>query len=407
MDYVNFFQTQLHQLHREGRYRTFAALERLQEDAPCARWHRSEHDVRDVVVWCSNDYLNMSHHPAVIEAACLATREHGVGSGGTRNIAGTCIQHVELEQTVAQWHKKKSGLIFSSGFCANEASLSALGRGLPQCVIFSDEKNHASMIAGIQHSGARKEIFAHNNLADLEEKLRAYPLDVPKIIAFISVYSMDGDLAPIEQIASLAKKYNALTYLDEVHAVGLYGPQGAGMAAALDLESEIDIIQGNFAKAVGVVGGYIAADTCITDYIRSFASGFIFTTSLPPAVACAARTSIELLQRAESERKRDQLKRNVNYLNACLAKTNIPFIPSQTHIVPIVIGNAFTCREISTILLEEHDIYVQPINYPTVPRGQERLRVTVSPMHTSEHIEHFVFALETVWNTLSKKVFAA
>jgi 5-aminolevulinate synthase len=396
-NYNAFFKEKLQALKLENRYRVFTNLERLVGEAPYALWHQNG-EQRKVVVWCSNDYLGMSHHPEVIDAFCKAAHEFGVGAGGTRNISGTHNKHVKLEQTVACLHNKESGLIFGSGYAANEATLCALGEGLPDVVFLSDDKNHASMIKGIRHSQAEKLVFRHNDLYDLEQKLSSIDINRPKIIAFVSVYSMDGDISPVQKICELAEKYNALTYLDEVHAVGIYGPRGEGIAGQLGLSDKIDIIQGNFAKAYGVIGGYIAASHEIVDYVRSYASGFIFTTSLPPAVAAAAKKSIEIL--AEDSSYRENLWQNVFLLKSLLRKTTIQFNDSASHIVPVIVGDAALCKELSQELLENFSIYAQPINYPTVPKGQERLRLTVTPSHTAEMIYELVDALEKVWMRL-------
>ncbi len=397
MNYNAFFKEKLQALKAENRYRVFTNLERLVGEAPYALWHHNGLKQK-VVVWCSNDYLGMSHHPDVVDAFCKAAHAYGVGSGGTRNISGTHNKHVRLEETVADLHCKESGLIFSSGYAANEATLCALGEGIPDVIFLSDDKNHASMINGIRHSHAEKLVFRHNDLYDLEQKLASLDISRPKIIAFVSVYSMDGDISPVQKISALAEKYNAMTYLDEVHAVGIYGSRGEGVAGQLGLSDKIDIIQGNFAKAYGVVGGYIAGSNEIIDYVRSYASGFIFTTSLPPAVAVAAKRSIEILR--DDSSYREKLWQNVFLLKSLLRKTAIHFNDSASHIVPIIVGDAALCKQFSEELLESFGIYAQPINYPTVPKGQERLRLTVTPAHTSEMIHELVDALEKVWEQL-------
>jgi 5-aminolevulinate synthase len=382
----------------EGRYRIFADLERVVGEAPYALWHSPE-GIKRVIVWCSNDYLGMSQHPAVIEAMVEAAQEYGVGSGGTRNISGTAHPHIILENEIADLHGKEKGLIFTSGYIANEASISALVQALPNCVVLSDEKNHASIIQGIRSGGCERRIFRHNNLTDLRSNLSSLDPKCPKIIAFISVYSMDGDIAPIKEICDLADEFNALTYLDEVHAVGLYGPQGAGVAAELGLQDRIDVIQANFAKAYGVIGGYITGSAPLVDYVRSAASGFIFTTSLPPAIATAIHKSIRILR--QDTTLRSQLWSRVERLKSQLEKSAIPYQASTSHIVPVVVGNAAHCQAVSDLLRQEYGIYVQPINYPTVPRGQERLRLTVTPAHTPQMIDHLVQALEDVWGRLN------
>lgn len=401
IDYNSFFSQHLTTLKTEGRYRIFANLERQVGKAPYALWHKNNGETQEVVVWCSNDYLGMSHHPEVISAFQQAAGNYGVGSGGTRNISGTAHLHYQLEKTLADLHNKEAALVLSSGYAANEAALSALGEGLPNCVFFSDEKNHASMIQGIRHSKAEKIIFKHNDMLDLRKKLESVDPNRPKVIAVVSVYSMDGDLAPLKQICDLAKEFKALTYLDEVHATGIYGPEGNGVAAHLDLLDQIDIIQSNFAKAYGVIGGYIAGSKSLVDFVRSYASGFIFTTSLPPAIVAAAQKSIEILKNDHSYQQK--LWENVNYLKEKLRKTNVSFIDSPSHIVPVVVGDAFACQQLAHELLNNFNLYVQPINYPTVPKGQERLRLTVTPFHTFEMIENLVNALTVLWDTKDLK----
>jgi 5-aminolevulinate synthase len=401
MSYDNFFEQELNVLKSEGRYRVFADLERHAHNSPVATWH-SANGPKPVVVWCSNDYLGMSHHPSVIESAVQATKAYGAGSGGTRNISGTAHLHVELERTIADLHEKEAGLVFTSGYVANEAALSTLAKGLPNCVAFCDEKIHASMIQGISHSRVPKHVFSHNNLDELRQQLEQYDKEQPKLIAFVSLYSMEGDFAPIEVICDLAKEYNALTYLDEVHAVGIYGKGGAGLANALNQHHRIDVIQGNFAKAYGVIGGYITGSKSLVDYVRSMASGFIFTTSLPPMVASAATTSIKVLQ--EADELREKLWANVNLLKSLLAKTQVNYHHTPSHIVPVVIGDAKACKDFTDELLHDFGIYVQPINYPTVPRGEERLRLTVTPFHTKEMIHDMVNALSCLWGKFFMKM---
>lgn len=401
MQYEEFFADYTDKLRQEGRYRIFADLERIVGRAPYAHWHHGA-GVEEVVVWCSNDYLGMSHHPDVVETFIEGAKRYGVGSGGTRNIAGTAHAHVLLEEAVAKFHKKEKGLIFSSGYTANEAAVSALAGNIPDCVVLSDEKNHASIIQGIRSSRAPKIIFKHNDLEDLEKKLAMLPLHQPKLIVFTSVYSMEGDIAPVAGICTLAKKYGALTYIDEVHAVGMYGHDGAGIASQLELQDHVDVIQGNFAKGFGVVGGYIAGSTALVDFVRSAASGFIFTTSLPPATAMAAQRSLELI--ATGKELRAEFWERVNYFKQQLAKTNLPYQQTNSHIVPIVIGHAKHCRDISDVLLRQHQIYVQPINYPTVPVGEERLRITVTPLHTHAHINALVETLTMLWTACLAKM---
>jgi len=400
MQYDQFFENYTNKLRQEGRYRIFADLERVVGKAPYAYWHHAA-GVDEVVVWCSNDYLGMSHHPDVVSAFAEGAQKYGVGSGGTRNIAGTAHAHVLLEESIAQFHHKEKGLIFSSGYTANEAAVSTIAGNLPNCVVFSDEKNHASIIQGIRSSRAPKIIFNHNDLSDLENKLAALPLDQPKLIVFTSVYSMDGDVAPVAGICDLAKKYGALTYIDEVHAVGMYGDDGAGITSQLGLRHQVDVIQGNFAKGFGVVGGYIAGSAPLIDFVRSAAAGFIFTTSLPPATALAARKSLEIIQSGRDLRA--QFWERVHYFKQQLAKTHLPHQLTDSHIVPIVIGHAKHCRDISDILLQQHKIYVQPINYPTVPVGQERLRITVTPLHTHAQIDALVETLASLWSACLAK----
>lgn len=403
MNYNQFFASHLQQLRQEGRYRVFADLERPVGEAPYAYWHH-EGGKEKVVVWCSNDYLGMSHHPEVIMAAHDAVTTYGVGSGGTRNISGTAHPHVLLEEAVADFHQKESALIFSSGYTANEATLSCLLRHLPNIIAFSDEKNHASVIQGISHSGAKKAIFKHNDLADLEAKLKQYPLEQPKLVVITSIYSMSGDIAPLRDICRLAKEHNALTYVDEVHAVGMYGQHGAGIIEQEGLQDLVDIIQGNFAKGFGVVGGYIAGSELLVDFVRSTASGFIFTTSIPPATAIAALKSLEII--ATDDQLRQTFWDNVNYFKQQLLKTHLPYEITDSHIVPIVIGDARICREICDTLLHEDKIYIQPINYPTVPVGQERLRITVTPAHTHDHIDQLVAALVQICNIKEERLVA-
>lgn len=403
MNYDQIFSECLRSLKAEGRYRIFIDLERRVGEAPYALWHSPE-GIKKVVVWCSNDYLGMSHHPKVIGSMVEAAQKYGVGSGGTRNISGTAHSHVLLEKEVAQLHGKEKGLIFTSGYIANKASISTLAQALPGCVVLSDEKNHASIIQGIRAARCERRVFQHNNLKDLKANLASLDPKQPKIIAFISVYSMDGDIAPIKEICDLAEEFQALTYLDEVHAVGLYGPQGAGVAAQLGLQDRIDIIQANFAKAYGVMGGYITGSTPLVDYVRSAASGFIFTTSLPPAVVAAIHQSIQILRQEDT--LRDQLWKRVNLLKQRLSQSHLPYTPAASHIVPVVVGNAAQCQNVCDILRQEYGIYVQPINYPTVPRGQERLRLTVTPAHTPEMIHDLVNALEEIWHRLDLRLAA-
>ena len=396
-DYENFFKNSLNNLKLEGNYRVFADLEKLAGSFPQALNYK-DNSVSEVTVWCSNDYLGMSQNQSVLANMVDALTKVGAGSGGTRNISGTNHYHVLLERELCYLHQKESALLFNSGYLANQASLSTLGKKLPDCIFFSDEKNHASMIQGMKNSNAKKVIFKHNDLQDLEDNLIKYSKAKSKVIVFESVYSMDGDFAPISKICDLAKKYNALTFLDEVHAVGIYGQRGAGVAEKEGVMEKIDIIQGTLAKAFGVIGGYITGKKETIDFIRSFSSGFIFTTSLPPCIAAGAYTSIRHLKFSSSERER--LFKVVNELKAQLKKNNIPFIQGDSHIIPVIIGDPVLCKKASQILLDDFQIYVQPINFPTVPRGKERLRITASPQHSFKMIKKLVSALSIVFESL-------
>lgn len=397
MDYQSIFAEAIAALHGEKRYRVFADLERIAGRFPHALW-RSDGEAREIVVWCSNDYLGMGQHPAVVEAMADAARRMGVGAGGTRNISGTNHPLVTLEAELADLHGKEAALVFTSGFVSNEAAISTIAKMLPDCVILSDQFNHASMIEGVRRSGAQKLIFRHNDLAHLEDLLKAQSRVRPKLIAFESVYSMDGDVAPIGRIADLAEKYGAMTYLDEVHAVGMYGARGGGIAERDGVMDRIDVIEGTLAKAFGTLGGYVAARRVVIDTIRSYAPGFIFTTALPPALAAAATTSIRHLKACSEER--DGQRRAVALTKAALTEAGLPLMPSETHIVPLLVGNPDLCKQASDLLLHEHGIYIQPINYPTVPRGTERLRITPTPLHDEVLIERLVSALTSVWQRL-------
>ena len=400
-NYKKIFKEYLDKLKTDGNYRVFADLEKIAGNFPQALNYK-ENTVSEVTVWCSNDYLGMSQNSVVINSMIEAVKRVGAGSGGTRNISGTNHYHVLLERELCYLHQKESALLFNSGYLANQATLSTLGKKLPNCVFFSDEKNHASMIQGMKNSGAKKVIFDHNNILDLENKLKKVK-SKSKVIVFESVYSMDGNFAPIKEICDLAKKYNALTFLDEVHAVGIYGKRGAGVAEEKGVMDRIDVIQGTLAKAFGVIGGYITGNRDLIDFIRSFASGFIFTTSLPPCIAAGAYSSIRHLKFSDEERKK--MFYIVEKLKSNLKKNDIPFLESGSHIVPVVIGDAKLCKKASNILLDEYKIYVQPINFPTVPRGTERLRITASPNHTDIMVKDLTSALKNVFQEL--KLFKA
>ena len=395
MNYDAFFQSSVNDLKKEGRYRVFATLERLAGRFPRALYHAPDGTKKEVTIWCSNDYLGMGQHPRVLQAMHEAIDRSGAGAGGTRNISGTTIYHTALEDSLADLHHKEAALVFSSGYVANEGALSTIARLLPNCIIFSDDMNHASMIHGMKSSRAEKVLFRHNDVAHLEELLAAADPARPKIVAFESVYSMSGDIAPIAEIADLAKKYQALTYLDEVHAVGLYGPRGAGVAEERGLMDRIDVIDGTLGKAFGVMGGYIAGSAALVDAVRSYAPGFIFTTSLPPALLAGARASVEHLKISDVERLK--MKKNVRYFKQRLTESGLPFLPGESHIVPLIVGDATCCKSVTDILLQEYDIYVQPINYPTVPKGTERMRLTATAAHTTEEIEHMVGILNFLW----------
>jgi 5-aminolevulinate synthase len=394
-DHQAFFSAQLAHLHEEGRYRVFAELERCAGQFPKARRHING-KVQDVTIWCANDYLGMGQHPKVIEATCQALKTYGTGAGGTRNISGTSHEHVLLENELADLHGKEQALLFTSGYVSNWAALSTIAGGLPNCVVLSDAGNHASMIEGIRHSRAERRIFKHNDLVDLETHLKEIPRGQPKLIAFESIYSMDGDIGDIKGICDLADKYGAMTYLDEVHAVGMYGPRGGGIAEREGLMHRVTVIEATLGKAFGVVGGYIAASKELCDYVRSFASGFIFTTALPPAIAAGARTAVSHLKQSDFERQRQ--RRAVAKVRAALKATGIPVMDNKSHIVPVLVGNAAKCKMISDILMDRHGIYIQPINYPTVPKGTERLRITPSPFHTDEDIAKLASALSELWS---------
>ena len=397
MDFESFFREELSQLRKEGRYRVFADLERCAGRFPRAIYH-GEGTPREVTVWCSNDYLGMGQHPVVIAAMHEAIDGCGAGAGGTRNIAGTNHYHVLLERELADLHGKESALLFNSGYMSNWASLSTLASRIPGCIVLTDALNHASMIEGIRHSRADKAIFAHNDPADLRRKLQAMDPARPKLIAFESVYSMDGDIAPIADFCDIAEEFGAMTYIDEVHAVGLYGPRGGGVSERDGLTHRLDLIEGTLAKSFGVMGGYITGSAALCDYIRSFASGFIFSSSLPPALAAGALAAIRHLKASSAEREGQQDR--VATLRRRLDEAGIPHLPNPSHIVPVMVGDAARCKQISDELLARFSLYVQPINYPTVPRGTERLRITPTPLHSDEDIEGLVQALSTIWGAL-------
>jgi 5-aminolevulinate synthase len=396
INYKAFYEQAINRLKAEGRYRVFKDLERKVGSFPLAKSYRTGDDI---VVWCANDYLGMGQHPKVLNAMKEAVDTLGAGAGGTRNISGTHHKVVELEERVATLHQKEAALVFTSGYVANQATLSTLASLLPDCVIFSDECNHSSMIHGIRYGGSEKYVFRHNDLEHLEELLQSVDASRPKVIAFESVYSMDADIGHIKEICDLADKYDAITYLDEVHAVGLYGEHGAGIAERDGLSDRVTIIQGTFAKAYGVMGGYIAGDSDLVDAIRSYAPGFIFTTTLPPALAAGANASIRHLMESNAERKAHQ--RTVQKVKDAFAARGIEIIPTNTHIIPVLIRDPILCKETSDRLLMEYGIYVQPINFPTVPKGTERLRITPTPLHTDEMIEHLADSMASVLQSLN------
>ncbi len=396
MDYTAKLDTALNRLHDEGRYRTFIDIERQQGHFPHAIWTRPDGEKRPITVWCGNDYLGMGQHPVVLEAMHGAVDATGAGSGGTRNISGTTVYHKRLEAEIADLHGKESALLFTSAYIANDATLSTLPKLFPGLIIYSDELNHASMIEGVRRNGGAKRIFKHNDVAHLRELLKADDPAAPKLIAFESVYSMDGDFGPIEAICDLADEFGALTYIDEVHAVGMYGPRGGGVTERDNLAHRIDIINGTLAKAYGVMGGYIAASEKMCDAVRSYAPGFIFTTSLPPAVAAGAAASVAHLKTDQAMREQHQTQAQI--LKLRLKGLGLPIIDHGSHIVPVIVGNPVHTKVLSDHLLEDYGIYVQPINFPTVPRGTERLRFTPSPVHGPKELDALVGAMDALWS---------
>jgi len=405
VDYERIFKAAIDRLHDEGRYRVFIDILRTKGSYPNAQCFHGHNGPKPITVWCSNDYLCMGQHPAVIAAMEEALHDVGAGSGGTRNIGGNTHLHVQLERELADLHGKQGALLFTSGYVSNEAALSTLGKLLPGCVIFSDELNHASMIAGIKNSGCEKRVFRHNDLAHLEQLLAAEDPETPKLIAFESVYSMDGDVAPITAICDLADRYGALTYLDEVHAVGMYGPRGGGISEADGVADRVTIIEGTLGKAFGVMGGYISADTDIIDCIRSYAPGFIFTTSLSPVLVAGALASVRHLKASNEERVAQQA--GAALLKAKFRDAGLPVMDSVTHIVPLLVGCPIEAKRISDILLAEYGLYVQPINFPTVPRGTERLRFTPGPNHSEAMMDELTGALVEVWDRLALQAMKA
>ena len=404
MDFEEFFTGELDGLREEGNYRVFADLERHRGDFPKALRRSDDGAQSDVTVWCSNDYLGMGQNPSAIAAATEAAQTYGVGSGGTRNISGTTYLHVLLEKELAGLHGKESALLFTSGFVSNDTTISTVAKMLPGCIIFSDAMNHASMIDGVRHSGAEKKIFRHNDTAQLEELLQSAPKDAPKLIVFESVYSMDGDIAPIADICDLADKYNAMTYLDEVHAVGLYGHGGGGISERDNIADRITIIEGTLAKAFGTMGGYITGSASLVDAIRSTASGFIFTTTVAPPVVAAALENVRYVRTHNELRVRHQERAQA--LKLKLTAAGLPVMPSSTHIVPVFVGDPVLCKRATDILLEQHGVYIQPINYPTVPKGTERLRITPTPLHDDQLMNQLADALCAVWRDLELELAA-
>ncbi|MDP7097481.1 MAG: 5-aminolevulinate synthase [Rhodospirillales bacterium] len=403
MDYDEYFADKINALKKEGRYRVFADLERTAGDFPRARNYR-DGEIKDITVWCSNDYMGMGQHPEVLAAMHEAIDKCGAGAGGTRNISGTNHYHVLLEKELADLHRMEAALLFGSGWTANMTALSTLGAMLPDCVILSDVENHNSMIEGIRHSRAEKKIFKHNNVEHLDSLLGQYPPERAKLVAIESVYSMDGDIAPLKEILDVCERHNAMNFLDEVHAVGMYGRHGAGIAERDGQMHRVSVMQGTLAKAFGVVGGYIAGSAAMCDFIRSYGSGFIFSTSMPPGVAAAALASIRYLK--EHNELREKHQERAATLKRRFAEAGIPVMPSSSHIVPVIVGDPVQCKQASDRLLDEHGIYVQPINYPTVERGTERLRFTPTPLHSDADMDHLLAAIKTVWEQLCLKTAA-
>jgi len=404
MNYEQFFADKVDELKAEGRYRVFADIERQAGKFPHALVHTDNGDVKEITVWCSNDYMGMSQNPAGITAMCETATNYGVGAGGTRNISGTMHEHILLEESLADLHHTESALLFQSGWIANLTTLSTVASLIPGCVIVSDSKNHNSMIEGIRHSRAEKHIFRHNDVEDLEKILKSIDPARPKLVAFESVYSMDGDIGPVKEICDVAEKYGAMTFIDEVHAVGLYGLRGGGIAEREGQMDRITIIQGTLAKAFGVIGGYIAGSKVMCDFVRSYGAGFIFSSSMPPAVAAAARANIDYMK--EHNELRDRHQERAATLKQRFRDAGLPVMDSQSHIVPVMVGDAVLCKQASDDLMRLHNIYVQPINYPTVERGTERLRFTPTPLHTDELMDDLVKAVIEVWGRLGLKAAA-
>ncbi|MEL7445132.1 MAG: 5-aminolevulinate synthase [Pseudomonadota bacterium] len=406
MDYEAYFSSELESVREEGRYRVFTDIKRHKGSFPHATRFVGD-ETQAVTVWCSNDYLGMGQHPAVVQAMHDTLEECGAGAGGTRNISGTNHHHVLLEEELADLHGKEAALLFTSGYVSNWAGIGTLAARMPNCAVFSDELNHASMIEGIRYSKAERRIWKHNDPEDLDRHLSEFDPDRPKLVAFESVYSMDGDIAPLAEILDVCEKHGAMSYIDEVHAVGLYGPRGGGIAEREGLMERIDVIEGTLGKAYGVMGGYIAASANVVDFVRSFASGFIFSTALPPAVAAGAAASIRHLKASNAER--DRQKEQVEKVRRRLDMMGIPHLPNPSHIIPVMVGDPKKCKMISDWLMDNHGIYVQPINYPTVPRGTERLRITPSPVHSDDDIDRLIHALSDIWSQceLARKDIAA